>query len=58
MALCGPGEAAASLTPQEVRAGRGCGVRPEQQPVEVVVLPLGEVAQAGVRVLLKRASGC
>lgn len=44
------------LTPQQVGAGVRRTVRPKQQPVKVVVLPLREVAQVGVRILFKRAA--
>lgn len=44
------------LTSQEVGAGVRRTVGPKQQPVEVVVLPLGEVTQVGVWVLFKRAA--
>lgn len=45
-----------ALTPQEVRAGRRWTVRPKQQPIKVILLPLGEIAQIRVWILFEGAA--
>lgn len=45
-----------ALTPQEVRAGRRWTVRPKQQPIKVILLPLGEFAQIRVWILFEGAA--
>lgn len=46
------------LTAQEIRGGVWRGVSAEQLPIKVILLPLAELAQAGVGVLIKRAARC
>lgn len=44
------------LTVQQVGAAVRRTVCPKQQPVKVVLLPLREVAQVGVRIVFERAA--
>lgn len=46
------------LTAQEIRGGVWRGMSAEQLPIKVILLPLAELAQTGVGVLIKRAARC
>lgn len=41
---------------QQVSAGVRRAVCPKQQPIKVILLPLREVTQVGVRILFERAA--
>lgn len=48
----------AELTAQEIRGGVWRGMGAVQLPIKIILLPLAELAEAGVRVIVERTARC